>query len=425
MSSKNRLLSEWSGFIASAAHQGALTGGKPCQIASIEGIAGPRAGALEIRAGLDAGKLLRALTRNDAAALRQFIPWQFAGAPVAYMAGRAVRVEAGWPEELAETMIRLTDLSPHPKHGGRWVAGKNEQGATVIPGLSDATPHFLIAGTTGSGKSVALQSAVLQLSKDPDNQLVLADGKYGESLRQVQHLRGVVGPVAVDGPQVRAALGWACKKMAERYLSGHDGRLVVVFDEIQEFAQDKAIVALLGKLVAQGRGAGVHSLLCTQHPTVACFGDATTRRNLVGKLALRVGDFDASRVAVGGRQPRADHLLGAGDCYAVSPAACHRVQGAFVDQRDFDRAKTGDWLFDDWGAYDAEGVGQDLPTANWCYTGSELGVSIVSAKEGEGRPAMVKRLDCAGLGRPGAERAIRLLALGRDTHDWLRQNEYC
>ncbi|MFZ5915536.1 MAG: FtsK/SpoIIIE domain-containing protein [Chloroflexota bacterium] len=422
MDARHRLLQEWADYLRGAAEKGALPA-----ITAIEGIAGPRAGALEIRAGLGAGELLRKMTASDAATLRQFVPWPFSGDPQAYMAGRYVRLEAGWPGELAETMIRLGDLGRHPAAGGRWIAGKNELGATVITGLSDRTPHFLVAGTTGSGKSVALRSAVLQLSADPANELVLIDGKYGESLAQVAHLRGVVGPVATETEAVRAALGWACASMRQRYESGgHQGRVVVVFDEIQEFADDDATVGLLKKLVAQGRAAGVHCVLATQHPTVAAFGDPAIRRNLVGKLALQVGDPDASRVAVGGNLPRADHLLGAGDTYTVAPGVCHRVQGAFVDARDFDKAPTGAWLFDDWPEYDAGQVGQELPgdRASWSYTGGELAVAIVAASEGEGRPAMVRRLEASGLGRPGAERAIRLLNLGRDTHGWLEGNGY-
>jgi len=226
------------------------------------------------------------------------------------MSGRYVRCEAGWPDGLAEKVIHLADLGQHPRNGGRWIAGKSETGATVVPGLTDKIPHFLVAGETGSGKSVALRSAVLQLSADPDNSIVLVDGKMGESLRA------------------------------------------------------EVIVGLLRKLAAQGRAAHVHCLLATQHPTVDAFGDSSIRRNLVGKVALRVAE------------------------------------------------------------YEPENVGQDLPTAGWSYSGAELAVSIVSAAEGEGRPTLVRRLQSHGLGRPGAERGIRLLKLGREAYDWLQQHGY-
>jgi hypothetical protein len=205
MKSRQKLLGEWGQYIVGAARNGAF--GRKCNISRIESIAGPRAGALELQADLDTEALLKALGKSDCATLRQFIPWDFPGEPSVCMSGRYVRVEAGWPSGMAEKMIRLRDLSPHPKLGGRWVAGKNERGRTVIAAFNDRTSNFLVSGSTGSGKSVALRNAVFQLCKDTQNQVVLLDGKYGESLRQVSHLRGVVGPVAVEAQDMRAALG--------------------------------------------------------------------------------------------------------------------------------------------------------------------------------------------------------------------------
>lgn len=421
MSARDNLLQEWGQFIVKAAHQGALTG-QPCAISRIESIAGPRAGALEIQAGLGSGKLLRALARDDAALLRQFVPWHFVGNPVTYMSGRSLRLEAGWPGRLAETMIRLSDLGSHPRNSGRWIAGKNEYGATIVPGLNDRTPHYLIAGATGSGKSVALRSAVVQLSRDPRNQLVLLDGKYGESLKRVSHLPGVVGPVAIEGPTVRAALGWVCQVMRERYeVEDYAGRVIVVFDEFQELIGDPVVVDLLRKLTSQGRGCSVHLLMATQHPTVGSFGTPETRRNLPGKLAMRVDDPDASRVAVGGRTPRADALLGGGDCYAVAPGAQHRIQGAYVDEKDYDTS--GKWKFDDWP--EPEEVGQELPVgrSRKILTPGEIGASLIAAMEGEGRPALKRRIMDDGRNQPGSDRARALLSLGRKVVGYLEAHD--
>lgn len=423
---RKKLLKIWADQIWEAAGKGALGKG-PLRISDIQLVAGPRAGAIQMLAGLDAGKLLRAFTRSNSAVLRQFIPWKFCGEPVIFMAGRYVRIEAGWSDELAQTMIRLGDLGSRPKNNGRWVAGRSEGGKTIVPGLNDKTPHFLLSGCTGSGKSIALQSAVLQLSQDPNNSLVLADGKFGESLSKVSHLAGVVGPVAVDGPGVRAALGWACRQMRQRYENrDYQGRVIVAIDEFQEWAGDKVFVDLVRKIASQGRAAGVHLLMSTQFPNVRSFGDPSVRRNLSGKLALRVDDFDASRVATGGNSARADFLLGAGDAYTIAPDAIHRIQGAFVDEREIGKAGNGQHLFDAWPEYEAEDVGQNLPQAGRprrALTHAEIGASLIAAMKGEGRPAFKTRLEAEGLSRPGSDRARALMGLGRQVKDWLENHD--
>lgn len=429
MDSKEKLLHEWAGYIHKAASDGALTS-KPVFISRIETISGPRAGALELLAGMDTGRLLRVFARNDGAVMRQFVPWRFQGDPQCFMSGRHVRLEAGWPEKLSERMIRLGDLGQFPKNGGRWHVGRNERGQKTTAILDDKRAHYLISGTTGSGKSVALQSAILQLSQDPDNSLVLADGKYGESLGRVAHLPGVVGPVATDAPAIKNTLGWACGEMRRRYESGDKrGRVIVVFDEIQEFCQDAVIVALLKKLTAQGRAASVHLLLASQHPSISIFGDATTRRNISARIALRTGDSDASRVAIGASSPRADFLLGAGDCYTISPGNVNRVQCAFVGDEEIGGAGNGQYIFETWPEFDAEDIGQDLPQRGTAgrprrpLSHGEIGASLIAAMEGEGRPAFKDRLESAGLGRPGSDRARTLLSLGRQVKDWLETHE--
>ncbi len=110
----------------------------------------------------------------------------------------------------------------------------------------------------------------------------------------------------------------------------------------------------------------------------------------------------------------------------MGPGACHRVQLAYVDERDLAQAGNGAWQFASWPDYDASELGLDLPASpvSWSYTGAELAVALVSAAEDEGRPALCQRLAAAALGRPGAERAIRLLRLGREAYAWLADHGY-
>lgn len=413
---RQSLLQQWASGIDRAARSGALFNdvSKAIALREIGMINGPRAGALELDAGLGAGRLLRALGSDEGAILRQFIPWAFMGDPVCYMAGRFVRIEAGWPDHLAEKAIRVSDLNTRPHGSGRWLCGKNELGRVVTLGLSDNAPHFLIAGTTGSGKSVALRSMIAQLSRAGDR-LVLIDLKHGEGLRDLDRLPGAIGPLAMTIDNARSALGWAVAEMTRRYET-HDTtspRLIVVIDEVQELADDPICVEAIRKLTAQGRAARVHVVLATQHPINAALGDPTIKRNTSGRIALRVADAKSSEVTIGQSTPRADWLLGAGDCYAIVPGAIQRCQVAYMPRQEIERQLIAQPLINEWPAIEAEQL-NGAPTSGATYSGAELAVSLINATQAGGRPALVKALSDQGLGKPGSDRAARLLALGRD-----------
>lgn len=420
---RQRLINEWARTIDQATSTGALFGdmSKAIALREIGTIAGPRAGALEIDAGLGAGRLLRALVADDGAIMRQFIPWAFMGDPIAYMMGRYVRIEAGWPDQLAERAIRVTDLNTHPNGSGRWLLGKNERGRAVTLGLSDNAPHILIAGTTGSGKSVALRSLIVQLSRAGDR-LVLIDLKHGEGLRDLDRLPGTIGPLATTIEEARSALGWAVVEMDRRY-EAHDtkaARLVIVIDEVQELADDPICVEAIRKLTAQGRAARVSVILATQHPTIGAFGDPTIKRNVTGRIALRVTDSKSSEMAIGQSTPRADHLLGAGDCYAIVPGAVQRCQVAYMPKHEIERALNAQPAIAEWPIFEAE----QLSAPAGAYTGQELAIGLINAHNTGGRPALVKSLIGAGLPKPGSDRAARLLALGRDLNQSLSDQGY-
>lgn len=420
-----RLLTQWAQSLDRAAREGALTdSGRRIDIHQIGIVSGPRAGALDISAGMDSEMLLNTLARKSSITARQFIPWDFVGEPSVYVSGRYVRVEAGWPKGLSEMAITLSDLNARPHESGRWVAGKNERGRAITLGLNKTVPHFLIAGTTGSGKSVAIRSLISQLASH-DDMLVLIDGKFGEGLRELDHLAGTVGPLACTADEARAALAWALAEMERRY-SVHDldaTRLVVVVDEVQEFMSDSAIVEMIRRVAAQGRAARVHLILATQHPSVKVFGDPSIKRNVTGRIALRVADAKSSEVAIGQSVPRADRLLGAGDAYAVVPGQIERVQIAYRPRAELDAMLNFQPRLSEWPDFEPEQIAQSPNVAT--YSGEELGVSLVNAFEDRGRPALIDALDAAGLGRPGVSRAVRLLKLGRAQRDWLQDAEWC
>jgi hypothetical protein len=409
---KTKLI-HFSRLIERAALRAAFAG-RPIALRNCILVNGPRAGAIEIDAGLAAGPFLRALQADDCALLRQFIPWEFVGDPAAFMSGRYIRLEAGWPRGLAEDDIPLRALGHHPADDGRWLVGRTERGNTLTAALYDMTPHWLVSGTTGSGKTTVLLSAVNQLSRDPDNRLILVDAKHGASLRPVANCRGRVGPLAADLFAARAALGWACQEMTRRYSDGRDHRrLIIVVDEVQDIANDRQTAEALGLLVRQGRGAAIHLMVATQHPVVAALGGPTTGRNLVGRLALKVMDAKASEVAIGASSPRADHLLGRGDAYVVAPGSIHRVQVAYDDRDPINGdPEMRDWPDDNF----------NLPDVSGWPSGPEVALAILSASLGEGRGRYQHRAEQQGVKVGDNNKAVRLLNLARETIAWMEEH---
>jgi hypothetical protein len=173
---RKHFLQDWANTVWRFSQDNSVFARKPIHLHQIMAVAGPRAGALEIDAGLDAGPLMKKLRADDHALHRQLIPWHFTGNPVVYMSRRYVRLEAGWPEGVAVTNIRLSEMGQNPRGNGRWIAGMNEYGATITLGFNDRVPHFLLGGYTGSGKTYAMRSAIAQLAQDAENQIVLIDG---------------------------------------------------------------------------------------------------------------------------------------------------------------------------------------------------------------------------------------------------------
>jgi hypothetical protein len=425
---RQQWVQRWARVIYANAKSGAFFKGQEVDT-TIHGVAGPRAGAIEVLAGEYAGNLLSRMRESDGALMRQLIPWDFTGEPVCFMRGRYVRMEAGWPPGRGRVKIPLASFGqcPHDEVArGRWTLGPNEYGHRINAVFDNKTPHFLIAGATGAGKTTAIRVALIQLNRAPRvNRLVLLDGKMGESLGPFRDVAGRVGPIAMDIDAARSALTWALAEMLDRsrYV-GQGGkledRIIVVFDEFQFWAEDKGVAAILARLASQGRAAQVHLLLATQHPSIGCFGDPATARELTGRLAFYVTDSDASRVAVGGSDPRADLLLGEGDGYALWPGTCHRLQGAWPEQSDFDGLVLGEPEIDAWpggdfaGLLENEGPGQTKPvTVEEAVLAVRTALAPPYRGRQRGRGYLENLMREAGLDTSGTGRTDRIKEIGR------------
>jgi len=422
---RQTLLAQWAKLLETNALGGALDT-KPIALREIVRIPGPRAGVLHVDAGIDAGRLLRVLSKDSEALARQLCPWDFSHMAV-YMQGRWVRMEADWSDDLAEKDIRLSSLGKYPRGQGRWIVGKSETGSVIRLGFDDRLAHMLVAGETRSGKSTAVRGAIAQLSQDPSVRLALADLKFGDSLKPLAHCPNRVGPLVTTIEETRDMLSWCVAEMVNRY--SHNGgagrpRLIVVIEEAQELVGkqgDDASREMLRRLIAQGGGAGCHVMLTTQHPDIAMFGDSSIRRNLAGKLALRVEDYDASKVIVGGPSPRADYLLGSGDAFAIVSWCHHRLQVARLTDTELVNLPHNEPLMTEWPGFDAECMGTLPMESETGFDAQETVLSLIGAHYGKGRPWLKDVMESETGNRPGSSRASRLLAWGKDANDFLHR----
>ncbi len=261
---------------------------------------------------------------------------------------RPDRATVALADALADEPSALAKVPAFPV--GQDVAGQTHWLNLAEP--SDC--HLLVAGTTGSGKSEFLRAAVAALASrmGPDQvQFLLVDpkrvtfnlGKPSPYLR---------APVAygIDEalPLIQAVMAEMDRRYAilqERKLSNVSElpaellpRIVVVIDEFASFLEDKeskkVVTALLKRIGAMARAAGIHLILSTQRPDK----DVVTpvlRENLPGRIALSVSSKAGSDLILG--SPEAEHLLGKGDLFWKKGGELLRLQSPFVSQADLER----------------------------------------------------------------------------------------
>jgi DNA segregation ATPase FtsK/SpoIIIE-like protein len=232
--------------------------------------------------------------------------------------------------------------------------GRDVAGAVVGVDLA-AMPHLLIAGTTGSGKSVCIAAiaASIVLNNPPENvKLVMMDPKMVE-LSRFNGLPHLIGPVETDQERIIEVLNWCTREMDRRYrlleehnvrnIDGYNAKLtrrqkdeflpymVIMIDEIGDLmlARKEDTEKAITRLAQKARAAGMHMVIATQRPSV----DVVTgliKANFPSRISFAVASGTDSRVildAVG-----AENLLGRGDMLYLSSDASgpKRVQGCFV-----------------------------------------------------------------------------------------------
>lgn len=213
-----------------------------------------------------------------------------------------------------------------PSDGLPLLLGVDIQGAAVVRDLVDA-PHVLVAGTTGSGKSVCLHALLLSLltTRNPSAlRLVLIDPKRVE-LSPYQGAQHLLAPIATDGVEATRLLKNLVKEMEsrEKLLAAHGARewrdlgtsapprIVVVVEELADLvAQAPDAEDPLVRLAQKARAAGMHLVLATQRPDAATFS-GLLRANIPSRIALTVQKAADSRIVLD--ESGAEKLLGKGD----------------------------------------------------------------------------------------------------------------
>jgi hypothetical protein len=382
---------------------------------------GLRVGRIDLKAGHKNGPLYSALAAHEAAALRHLIAWRTDAVPMVSIVGTgdqaAVSVEVPWPDDMAMRDIPLSGVRL-PKPTGRdpdleWWIGPSQFGGLIGLSLCDETPHILIVGVPGAGKSVILQSLIAQVAgSDMERLVILLDAKGGRAIKRLGHARWTVGPVAHELLDIHLALRWIIRQMHDRYDGGQDTRqIILVADELSDITQDKELRPLFEQVLQKGREARINIVAATHHPTTEVLSSLIARM-FTARIALRVQDQASSTVATGDPDLHAHRLLPRGDCLVITAAGRHsRVQAAYLDRPD--QVPTWPHLLDEWPADPEAALPERWPSP------AETVHSIAAAlhPEPEGRKKLEARLQSDHQPIYHANRMQELVDWGRKVVD--------
>jgi DNA segregation ATPase FtsK/SpoIIIE, S-DNA-T family len=233
--------------------------------------------------------------------------------------------------------------------------GKSISGQPIVGDLT-AMPHLLIAGTTGSGKSVCINTIILSLlyRHTPDKcKFILIDPKMLE-LSTYEGIPHLLCPVITEAKKAASVLGWVVKEMESRYrlmtkegvrnIDGYNTKhklpmpyIVVIVDEMSDLmlVAGKEIENYIQKLSQMARAAGIHIIMATQRPSVDVI-TGTIKANFPTRISFQVTSKIDSRTILG--EQGAEQLLGKGDMLYMSSAnRIVRIHAPFVSDSEIEK----------------------------------------------------------------------------------------
>lgn len=404
---------------------------------------------IELEAGLRVGKI-HALADDLAIALKAPAVRIVAPLPNRDTVGVEVPNDQRASVRIKEVMLGVKNRTAKLKIP--LFLGKDVKGNPLLYDLGDM-PHLLIAGRTGTGKSVCLNSMILSIlmTRRPDEvKMLMIDPKMVEmsQYRRVPHL---MHPVVTDMKKAEAMLAWAVDKMEERYdilaragvrhvstynqlgaeeiyarLKPVDEEeknriptsmpyIVIIADEVADLMMTapREVESHIIRLAQKSRAVGIHLIIATQKPTVDVI-TGLIKSNLPARIAFQVSSRSDSRVVLD--EMGAEKLLGNGDMLFLVPGTSHliRAQGTYASDKEINAVVQ--FLESYEPQYSRELV--QLPTASGDKKGAsatlqerdemyEQAIDIV-VREGRGSVSLLQRAMGIGYGR--AARLIDYMA---------------
>ncbi len=316
------------------------------------------------------------------------------------LAAESIRIEAPIPGKQAvgieipnkeKEIVPLRDIIDSEEFNSSksklaFALGKGASGDTVVTDIAKM-PHVLIAGSTGSGKSVCINTlitSILYKAKPSEVKLIMVDPKVVE-LSVYNGIPHLLIPVVTDPKKAAGALAWAVQEMVNRYSlfaqknvrdikgynaaldkEGVDGKLpqiVIIIDELADLmmVSPKDVEDAICRLAQMARAAGMHLVIATQRPSVDVI-TGIIKANIPSRIAFAVSSQVDSRTILD--TMGAEKLLGKGDMlfYPSGASKATRVQGAFISDGDVE--KIVDFLKRDGEAVYSDDIMESIEKAN-------------------------------------------------------------